>query len=51
MSQIRLIGANGEQLGIVTPQEGLRIAKESGLDLVEVAPMVSPPVCRVMDYS
>jgi translation initiation factor IF-3 len=49
--QIRLIGAGGEQLGIVTPQEGLRIAQESGLDLVEVAPTVSPPVCRVMDYS
>lgn len=51
MPQIRLIGPNGEQLGIVSPQEGLKIAQENGLDLVEVAGNVSPPVCRVMDYS
>ena len=51
MPQIRLIGPNGEQMGVVTPQEGLKVAQESGLDLVEVAPGVSPPVCRVMDYS
>lgn len=47
--QIRLIGAAGEQFGIVTPQEGLQRAQEAGLDLVEVAAMTSPPVCRIMD--
>jgi translation initiation factor IF-3 len=47
--QIRLIGADGEQIGIVPTKEGLRRAQEAGLDLVEVAPNVSPPVCRVLD--
>ena len=49
--QIRVIGQNGEQLGVMTPQEGLRIARTAQLDLVEVAPTVSPPVCRIIDYS
>ena len=47
--EIRLIGANGEQVGIVPTKEGLRMADEAGLDLVEVAPTVKPPVCRIMD--
>lgn len=47
--QIRLIGAAGEQFGIVTPQEGLARAQEAGLDLVEVAAATAPPVCRIMD--
>ena len=47
--QIRLIGAAGEQFGIVTPQEGLTRAQEAGLDLVEVAAATTPPVCRIMD--
>ena len=47
--QIRLIGADGEQLGIVSPLEGMKIAREQGLDLVEVAGNVSPPVCRILD--
>ena len=47
--QIRLIGAAGEQFGIVTPQEGLQRAQEAGLDLVEVAGATVPPVCRIMD--
>ena len=47
---MRLIGESGEQLGVVTIQEALRISRESGYDLVEVAPNVSPPVCRVMDF-
>lgn len=49
--QIRVIDENGEQLGIMRPQQALEIAKERGYDLVEVAPNVSPPVCRIMDYS
>lgn len=48
-AQIRLIGAAGEQFGIVTPQEGLLKAQEAGLDLVEVAGTTVPPVCRIMD--
>lgn len=48
--QIRLIGPKGEQIGIVPPAEGLRQAREAGLDLVEVAPLAKPPVCRVLDY-
>ena len=48
--QIRLIGAKGEQIGIVEAAEGLRRAREEGLDLVEVAPLAKPPVCRILDY-
>jgi len=45
-----LIGANGEQVGVVAVEEALRIAVEAGLDLVEVAPLARPPVVKVMDY-
>jgi len=48
--EIRLIGAEGEQLGIFVLQEALRRAEADGLDLVEVAPTAEPPVCRIMDY-
>lgn len=48
--EIRVIGEEGQQLGILTPEEALRMAKELDLDLVEVAPNGSPPVCRIMDY-
>jgi translation initiation factor IF-3 len=47
---VRLISAEGEQLGIVSLREALAAAKEAGLDLVEVAPNSDPPVCRIMDY-
>ena len=46
---MRLIGAEGEQLGIVSVAEALRLADEAELDLVEIAPLAEPPVCRVMD--
>ena len=49
--EIRVIGENGEQIGVVSGSEGLKLAKEKGLDLVEVAPTAKPPVCRIMDYS
>jgi len=49
-SQLRLIGENGEQLGIVTLDEALNEAQKEGLDLVEVAPNATPPVARIMDY-
>ena len=48
---MRLIGPEGEQLGIVEIQEALKQAGEGGLDLVEVSPQASPPVCRIMNYS
>jgi translation initiation factor IF-3 len=48
--QIRVIGPNGEQVGIMAVQDALKSAESSGLDLVEVAPGAEPPVCRIMDY-
>lgn len=48
--EIRLIGEDGEQLGIMSVAEALRVARERELDLVEVAPTAVPPVCRLMDY-
>jgi len=48
--EIRLINEQGEQVGILPLREGLRMAQEKGLDLVEVAPNAKPPVCRMMDY-
>jgi translation initiation factor IF-3 len=50
VSPVRLIGENNEQLGIVPNVEALRMAREAGVDLVEVAPNVRPPVCRLMNY-
>ena len=47
---IRVVDENGEQLGIMAPEQALGIAQERDLDLVEVAPGVSPPVCRIMNY-
>jgi translation initiation factor IF-3 len=49
--QVRLIGADGEQLGIVDTSEAMRKAQEADLDLVEVAPNSKPPVTRLLDYS
>ncbi|MDA8375565.1 MAG: translation initiation factor IF-3 [Planctomycetia bacterium] len=50
ISPIRLINENDDQVGIIPLLEALRLAREAGLDLVEVSPMDKPPVCRVMDY-
>ena len=47
---IRLIGSEGEQLGIMSPDEALRIADEQGLDLVKISPQATPPVCKLMNY-
>jgi translation initiation factor IF-3 len=47
---VRLISQDGQQLGIVPVPDALRMAQESDLDLVEVAPLANPPVCRIMDY-
>ena len=48
--EVRLVGADGEQLGIVSSKEAQRIADEAGLDLVKIAPNAKPPVCKVIDY-
>ncbi len=48
--EVRVIDENGEQLGILPPYEALKIARERGLDLVEVSPNAVPPVCRIQDY-
>jgi translation initiation factor IF-3 len=48
--EIRLIGKEGEQLGVVGSRQALAMAEEAGLDLVEIAPLAQPPVCRIMDY-
>jgi translation initiation factor IF-3 len=48
--EVRLVGAKGEQIGIVTVTEALKLAAEADLDLVEVAPTARPPVCKLMDY-
>ena len=50
ISPIRLIGAEGEQVGVVDTDDALRMAQEAGLDLVEVVPDSRPPVCKIMDY-
>jgi len=49
-AEVRVIGGEGEQLGVMTPEDAIRRAEEVGLDLVEVAPAARPPVCRIMDY-
>lgn len=49
-SEVRLVGAEGEQLGIVKLHDALRQAEEADLDLVEIAPMAQPPVVKIMDY-
>lgn len=48
--EVRVVGQDGTQLGIMPTQDAQRLAEEEGLDLVEVAPTERPPVCRIMDY-
>ena len=48
--EIRLIGAEGENVGVVTPAQALQMAEEAGLDLVEISPNATPPVCKIMDF-
>ncbi|MGE4327499.1 MAG: translation initiation factor IF-3 [Pseudodonghicola sp.] len=48
--EIRLIGAEGENIGVVTPAKALALAEEAGLDLVEISPNAEPPVCKIMDF-
>ena len=48
--QLRVIGQDGRQLGIITRQEALQIAEQEGLDLVEVSPEANPPVAKIVDW-
>ncbi|MDF1619986.1 translation initiation factor IF-3 [Defluviimonas nitratireducens] len=48
--EIRLIGADGENVGVVTPARAMDMAEEAGLDLVEISPNANPPVCKIMDF-
>ena len=50
LPSVRLVGRDGEMLGVVAIEEGLRLADEAGLDLVEVSPNADPPVCKLLDY-
>ena len=50
VSEVRLIGFSGEQIGIVQTQAALAMAEEIGLDLVEISPDAKPPVCKIMDF-
>ncbi len=50
VDNIRLIDADGEQVGVVSVAEGIDLADEAGLDLVEISPNASPPVCKILDY-
>ena len=49
VAEIRLIGAEGENVGVVSPAVGLQMAQDAGLDLVEISPNAAPPVCKIMD--
>lgn len=48
--EVRVIGADGEQLGIMSSREAMRLAQEAELDLVKIAPTAKPPVCKIVDY-
>ncbi|WP_172326945.1 translation initiation factor IF-3 [Mangrovicoccus sp. HB161399] len=48
--EIRLIGADGENVGVCTPSRGMELAERAGLDLVEISPNAVPPVCKIMDF-
>ena len=48
--EIRLIGENGEQLGIMSAKDAMKLAREAELDLVKIAPTAKPPVCKIIDY-
>lgn len=48
--EVRVVGDNGEQLGIMSSKEAMKMAREAGLDLVKIAPTATPPVCKIVDY-
>ena len=48
--EVRLIGSDGDNVGVVSPEKALELSEDAGLDLVEISPNASPPVCKIMDY-
>ena len=48
--EVRVIGENGEQLGVMTPAEAMQLAKDANVDLVKIVPGAAPPVCKIVDY-
>ncbi len=48
--EVRLVNADGEQLGVMSAKEAMKLAKEANLDLVKIAPQAKPPVCKIIDY-
>lgn len=48
--EVRVIGTDGEQLGIMSPRDAMKLAEEAGVDLVKIAPTAKPPVCKIVDY-
>ena len=48
--EVRVIGQDGEQIGIMSPREAMKLAQEAELDLVKIAPKAQPPVCKIIDY-
>ena len=48
--EVRVVGENGEQLGIMTSKDAMKMAEDAGLDLVKIAPTAKPPVCKIVDY-
>ena len=48
--EVRVIGEDGEQLGIMSPRDAMKLAEEAGLDLVKIGPTAKPPVCKIVDY-
>ncbi|MBQ4231690.1 MAG: translation initiation factor IF-3 [Lachnospiraceae bacterium] len=49
--EVRVIGSNGEQIGVMSSKDALNMAEEQGLDLVKISPNAKPPVCKIIDYS
>lgn len=48
--EVRVIGENGDQLGIMSSKEAMKLAEDAGVDLIKIAPTAKPPVCKIMDY-
>ena len=48
--EVRVIGENGEQLGVMSIREAMQLAEDAGVDLVKIAPTAKPPVCKIVDY-
>ena len=48
--EVRVVGEDGEQLGVMSSRDAMKLAEEAGLDLVKIAPTAKPPVCKIVDY-